>query len=180
MKIHKPSYDATARLYTCQLTNGFRLQTTKEDGATTNLYKEEEIMAAAIPPIIEGTTGWFTKPLTADWLKGRIRLSIPTGDVPSEFEGTIDYDATSLVISKEEFTIVFKVAQMKQAEKVVIQFQEEELPAKRTLQKSDVLKARARAAKALFMAERLTQEYIRIRGGEDTDWEDEEDEEGDF
>ena len=177
MKIHKPSYDSTARLYTCQLTNGFRLQTSREDGVTTNLYKEEEILAAAIPPIIEGTTGWFTKPLTAEWLKGRIRLSIPTGDVSSEFEGTIDYEATSLVISKEEFTIVFKVGEMKQAENVVIQFQEEEVPAKRTLQKSDVLKARARAAKALFMAERLTQEYIRLRGGEDTDWEDEEEEE---
>ena len=85
-----------------------------------------------------------------------------------------------MVISKEEFTIVFKMGVMKQAEKVVIQFQEEELPAKRALQKSDVLKARARAAKALFVAESLTQEYIRLRGGEDTDWEDEEDEEGDF
>ena len=89
MKIHKPSYDATARLYTCQLTNGFRLQKAREDGVITNFYKEEEVVASAIAPIIEGTTGWFTKPLTADWLKGRIRLSIPTGDVPSEFEAPL-------------------------------------------------------------------------------------------
>jgi len=176
MKIHKPSYDATARLYTCQLTNGFRLQKTREDGVTSNLYNEEEIVVTSITPIIEGTTGWFTKPLTTDWLKGRIRLNIPTGDVPSDFEGTIIYEATGLVISKEEFTIIFKIVEMKQAEKVVIQFQEEELPAKHVIQKSDVLKARARAAKALFIAERLTQEYIRLRGGEDTDWEDEEEE----
>jgi hypothetical protein len=38
------------------------------------------------------------------------------------------------------------------------------------------MRAREKAARALFHAERLTQEYCSIYG-EDTDWEEEEDEE---
>jgi hypothetical protein len=47
-------------------------------------------------------------------------------------------------------------------------------PTRRILQKHAVMKARARAARALFKAEALTQDYIR-QYGEDTDWEDEAD-----
>jgi len=157
MKIEKPSYNASTRLYTCQLTDGFRLKTSYEDGVPKELYNTDDVIESLIQPIIKGTAGWFTKPLSPEWLKPRIRLTIPTGDVPSEFEGAVDFVADKLVISK-----------------VVIEFQEEELPAKPPLQKSDVLKAREKAAKALFRAEMLTQEYIRLRGGEDTDWEDDE------
>ena len=174
MKIHKPSYDSSARLYTCELTNGFRLSVNKE-GELTNLYSNDETVASLLKPIIEGTAGWFSKPLTPDWLKSRIRLDVPTGDIPTDFEGIVEYEAKQLLISKEEFVFICKVREMKKAEKVVIEFQEEELPVRHVLQKSDVLKARARAARALFKAEALTQEYIRIHGG-DTDWEDEEEE----
>jgi hypothetical protein len=42
------------------------------------------------------------------------------------------------------------------------------------------MKARLRAARALFMAERLTQDYIEeFCGDEDTEWEDESDSEDD-
>jgi hypothetical protein len=176
MKIQKPSYNASTRLYTCQLTDGFRLKTSFEEGVTKDLYNTDDVIASLIQPIIEGTAGWFTKPLSPEWLKPRIRLTIPTGDVPSEFEGTAEFVADKLLISKDEFVFAMAMGEMKKSEKVVIEFQEEELPAKATsLQKSDVLKAREKAAKALFRAEMLTQEYIRQRGGEDTDWEDEED-----
>jgi len=175
MKILKPSYDSSARLYTCELSDGFRLSVNK-DGELTKLYNNDDTVASLLHPVIDGTAGWFSKPLTPDWLKSRIRLDLPTGDIPADFEGTVEYEAKRLVISKEEFVFICKVREMKKAEKVVIEFQEEELPFRRVLQKSDVLKARARAAKALFKAEALTQEYIRIHGG-DTDWEDEEDEE---
>ena len=175
MKIQKPSYNASTRLYTCQLTDGFRLKTSFEDGVTKDLYNTDDVIASLIQPIIEGTAGWFTKPLTPEWLKPRIRLTIPTGDVPSEFEGTAEFVADKLLISKDEFVFAMAMGEMKKSEKVVIEFQEEELPAKVAhLQKSDVLKAREKAAKALFRAEMLTQEYIRQRGGEDTDWEDDE------
>ena len=175
MKIQKPSYNASTRLYTCQLTDGFRLKTSYEDGLTKDLYNTGDVIESLIQPIIEGTAGWFTKPLSPEWLKPRIRLTIPTGDVPSEFEGTAEFVAEKLLISKEEFVFVMAMGEMKKSEKVVIEFQDEELPAKRPLQKSDVLKAREKAAKALFRAEMLTQEYIRLRGGEDTDWDEEED-----
>jgi len=174
MKIHKPSYDSLARLYTCELTDGFRLSVNK-DGDITNLYKADEIVTSLLHPIIEGTAGWFSKPLTSDWLKSRIRLDVPTGEIPADFEGIVEYEAKRLVISKEEFVFRCNVREMKKAEKVIIEFQEEELPVRHALQKSDVLKARARAARALFKAEALTQEYIRIHGG-DTDWEDEHEE----
>ena len=50
----------------------------------------------------------------------------------------------------------------------------------RRLQKQRVMKARLRAARALFMAERLTQDYIEeFCGDEDTEWEDESDSEDD-
>jgi hypothetical protein len=175
MKIEKPSYNASTRLYTCQLTDGFRLKTSYENGMPKELYKTDDVIESLIQPIIKGTAGWFTKPLSPEWLKPRIRLSIPTGDVPSEFEGAVDFVADKLVISKDEFVFVMAMGEITHAEKVVIEFQEEELPAKPPLQKSDVLKAREKAAKALFRAEMLTQEYIRLRGGEDTDWEDDED-----
>jgi hypothetical protein len=175
MKIQKPSYNASTRLYTCQLSDGFRLKTSYEDGVSKELYNTSDVTASLIQPIIEGTAGWFTKPLSPEWLKPRIRLTIPTGDVPSEFEGTAEFVADKLLISKDEFVFALAMGEMKKSEKVVIEFQEEELPAKHPLQKSDVLKAREKAAKALFRAEMLTQEYIRLRGGEDTDWEDEED-----
>ena len=178
MKIHKPSYDSAARLYTCELSNGFRLQVMKEEGLFKDLYDKQEVVASLLQPIIAGTAGWFTKPLTSDWLNPRIRLNIPTGDITEGFEGTIIYEAYRLVISKEEFVFHCKVLEMKEAEKVVIEFKEETpQTARRVLQKSDVLKARARAARALFKAEALTQEYIRLRGGEDTDWENEDEEE---
>jgi len=165
-------------MYTCELTDGFRLNVAKEEGILSNLYKPDDLIGSLVQPIIDGTTGWFSKPLSVEWLRPRIRLNVPTGDIPADFEGTVEYEANRLVISKEEFTFHCKLHEMKKTEKVVIDFQEEEPTVRRVLQKSDVLKARARAAKALFKAEALTQEYLRLRG-EDTDWEDEDEDEED-
>ena len=97
MKIQKPSYNASTRLYTCELTDGFRLKTSYEDGVSKDLYNTGDVIDSLIQPIIQGTAGWFTKPLTHEWLKPRIRLTIPTGDVPSEFEGTAEFIADKLL-----------------------------------------------------------------------------------
>lgn len=177
MKIHRPSYDSSLRIYTCDLSDGFRLSVTKEEGTLSETFNKDVVVDGLLQPMIDGTKGWFSKPLTAEWLKPRIRFEIPTGDIPSEFEGSAEFITNKLLISKEEFTFRFALANLKNAEKVVIEFKEEDSTARRVLQKADVLKARARAARALFKAEALTQEYLRLRGTEDTDWEEEDDEE---
>jgi len=145
--------------------------------------------------ILEQTRGWFTKPLTSDWLLPRIHFSIPTDGVPASFEGTVTLETVRLVITKEQFVIECKVADMREAEKVIIDLQEDTPvvvndvpfepttaapipigPTRQVLQKRAVMEARSKAARALFKAEHMTQEYIQAYG-EDTDWE--EDDEGD-
>ena len=49
-------------------------------------------------------------------------------------------------------------------------------PTRQQLDKKKVMRAREKAARALFQAERLTQEYCAVYG-EDTDWEEEDEEE---
>ena len=191
MKINKPSYDNSLKVYTCTLTDGIRLSLKKEDGQPISMlseYEDQALKESLLKPIIDGTKGWFTKPLTEEWLLTRISFDIPTSTIPIEFEGTIEYKATKLIISKDSFIFLCSVSEMKEAEKVMIEFKEDTVieekqdlplvdatpvgigPTRRTLQKEIVMKARAKAARALFKAERLTQEYSQLYG-EDTDWE---------
>jgi hypothetical protein len=92
----------------------------------------------------------------------------------------------SLTISKEVFLLKFEIIAQKEDEKICIKFDEEELPfqqveaiaigpTRRQIQKKNVLKARGKAARSLFTAERLTQAYCE-EFGEDTDWEGDESE----
>jgi hypothetical protein len=177
MKIHKPSYDSVQRIYTCDLADGFRLSITREDGVLSESYDKDTLINSLLEPIIEGTKGWFSKPLTTAWLKPRIRFDLPTGEIPTNFEGVAEFITNKLLISKEDFTFCFVIANLTNAEKVVIEFKDEEPAARRVLEKADVLKARRRAARALFKAEILTQEYLRNRGTEDTDWEEDDEDE---
>jgi len=195
MKIHKPQYDAANKLYSCAITNGFRWTVSKEDGA----FKEDleamrrESAAGLVPVIIKATKGWFSKPLTEEWLASRIVFNVPTSELAADFEGSAEYEATGLIISKEQFLFECPAVKITPAAPVVIEFQEDEPPVvelssipetssdligigptRRALAKEAAMIARKKAARALFTAEHLTHEYAKLYG--DTDWEDESDE----
>jgi hypothetical protein len=195
MKIHKPSYNAATKTYTCELSDGFRLTLEKErEEAVSSPQVTDALINSLTQTVIDSTVGWFTKPLTKEWLSTRIFVDVPTTEVPGDFDGKAEFVAVQLVISKEEFRFRCRVSSLVPAEKVVIAFDEPEEvkaedaipensdleplgigPTRRILQKAQVIKQRTRAARALFRAERLTQEYIQLYGAEDTDWEDEND-----
>jgi len=195
MKIHKPTYNAATKIYTCELSDGFRLSLEKEkDEAVSSPPISETLLTTLTQTVIDSTNGWFTKPLTKEWLRSRVFVDVPTTEVPGEFDGKAEFVASQLIISKEEFRFRCMVASLIPAEKVMIAFDEPEEvkpeetipensdleplgigPTRRILQKAQVMKQRTKAARALFRAERLTQEYIQLYGAEDTDWEDEND-----
>lgn len=176
-------------MYNCNVQDGIRRITVKEADSEIPLPEVEN--SEFIEWLITSTKGWFTKPITEEWLTPRLsQVRETTGVLPS-FEGTIEWIVAWVSITKDKFCIHWKVNSVKEAPKVVIEFEEEKAeiesvadvpeeegetlgigPTRRVLHKSKVLKARAKAARALFKAERMTQEYIQLYG-EDTDWEDE-------
>lgn len=203
MKIFKPKYDAEAKVYVCELGG--------EKPRFAIVYDLERPMPTVQPVeiandtytnylkhyLLRETKGWFSKPLTDEWLSTRIHHEVQTVSLPNDWEGTVSWTIKELVITKEKFTFRWIIESQKEKEKIVIQLDEEEVkedqeevdeenlplaaldpmsigPTRRILQKHAVMKARARAARALFKAEAMTQEYIR-QFGEDTDWEDEDD-----
>jgi hypothetical protein len=195
MKLLKPVYNAEFKQYTCEVQDAIRRTTIKE-ADTSSVPLPEVPNSEFIEWLITSTKGWFTKPITEEWLTPRLyQVRETTGVLPS-FEGTIEWIVARVSITKDRFTIHWKVESVKEAPKVVIEFEEEKPegdlnevesvkdvpeeegeilgigPTRRVLHKHKVLKARAKAARALFKAERMTQEYIQLYG-EDTDWEDE-------
>jgi len=179
-KLAKPVYNSSAKLYTCSITNGFRLTARREEGRfTPELDMNKEQVANFI---VAATHGWFSKPLTEDFLRDKIQLTIPTSSLAESFEGSVEWQMVSLTISKDVFLLTFDLIGQKEDEKICIKFEEEEEiplqqaeaiaigPTRRQIQKKNVLKARAKAARSLFTAERLTQAYCE-EFGEDTDWE---------
>jgi len=137
----------------------------------------EKTRDAMISVLVEATTGWFSKPLTKEWLVPRLRYTIPTGDISADFEGTCRWVLAKVYISKETFVCEFLLAEKLSREIPLIDLQED-ASAPRVEKKAVVLRARRRAAMALLKAERLMQAYAE-EFGEDTDWEDEEEEEED-
>jgi hypothetical protein len=191
MKFTKPTYDPKQRLYTCDVTDGFRFSVRRESGAFVKAVESCIDSDERIAHLIKSTQGWFSKPLTADFLKGKIHYDIPT-DIAETFEGLVEWQIQRLIISKEQFLFVCSITQTVEDEKVSLEFPEEmppppeeEIPfnidesvqplgigpTRRRLQKEEVMSARAKAARALFNAERLTQEFYQTFG--ETDWEDE-------
>jgi hypothetical protein len=197
MKLGKPLYDKESKVYTCSVVDGTR--TTEPTLAQT---------AELVEFIVQNTKGWFTKPLAVDWLTQRIKLAFDTPNVSEDFQGTITWAWTDLLISKETFKLNFKVVDVVADPKISLEDEDSapdtqksensivEIedgiptgnplsppiaigPTRRQLQKESVMKARQKAARALFYAERLTQEYIHVFG-DDTDWEDEGEEESDL
>ena len=183
-KLGKPVYDSSAKVYNCSITNGFRLSSRREEGRfTPELVINNEELAKFI---VGATQGWFSKALTEEFLKGKIQSNIPTSALAEGFEGFVEWKMVSLTISKEVFLLSFDLISQKEDEKICINFEEDEIPLQKTeaiaigptrrqIQKKNVLKARAKAARSLFNAERLTQAYCE-EFGEDTDWEGDESE----
>jgi len=193
MKLGKPVYDSATKLYNCPVSDGVRFSLRKEDGSFVkelDSYVEKDLL---IGEILKATAGWFTKPLTHDYLSQRLRTEFPTSKI---FEGEIEFQLQGLTISKEVFLLRYAIIGEKEDEKICIELDEvkevkevkemrevEEFPmadkevlglgpTRQQVVKQKVLKMRSKAARALFIAERLTQEYYE-EFGEDTDWEDE-------
>jgi len=178
MKLGRPVYDSSLKIYNCSITNGTRFSARKEEGRFVpeleSCINKEELAEF----IVTSSQGWFTKPLTKEYLKDRIKTNIPTTSIPEGFEGTLEWQMSSLVISKDTFTLGFEIVSQKQDEQICISFEEEtsNAPTRRHLLKEKVLKARAKAARCLFQAEHLTQEYCQ-EFGDTTDWEEEDEDE---
>lgn len=190
MKLGKPTYSKESQVYVCECrdVSAFRVESTIEGGKWSvpldeHLAKTREQM---IPLLLVETTGWFSKPLTKEWLHSRLRYTIPTGDIPSDFEGMCAWTLARLLISKESFVCEFVLAEKVASAQPLIDLHEDEVvdsPGSggsgtnptREEKKEIVLRARRRAAMALLKAERLMQAYAD-EFGEDTDWDDDEDE----
>lgn len=200
MKIFKPKYDSAQKVYCCELGGEkprfeiqYDLERPQNTKNPTDIAKEQ-YTSPLKHYLLRETKGWFTKPLTDEWLSTRISHEVPASDVSPEWEGTVCWTIQDLIITKEKFLFRWVIEAKQEKEKVIIQLEDDEKegevdedevpmahldpmsigPTRRILQKHTVMKARARAARALFKAEALTQEYIR-EFGEDTDWEDEDD-----
>ena len=184
MKFQKPTFDSLQQVYLSEIKEGIRCEATRNDEKQftpdiSTFYTT--IKDSFTDMIIQQTKGWFQKPLTKEWLQTRITFHIPTQEIPEEFEGQCIWDLKSLRISKEKFDFIFGLVEMKEAEKVMISFEEPEPEVikqpsekqqmtRRFEDKQKVLKMRSKAARALFVAERATQMYCQLYG-EDTDWE---------
>jgi hypothetical protein len=191
MKLGKPVYDSAAKLYNCVVSDGVRFTVRREEGVFVkplDLFVDKNML---IESILSGTKGWFTKPLTQDYLSQRLQTEFPT---PNIFEGEIEFQLQGLTISKEVFLLRYVITNEKEDEKICIELEDAEKeqempeptesipmadkevmglgPTRQQITKEKVLKMRRKAARALFIAERLTQEYYE-EFGEDTDWEDE-------
>jgi hypothetical protein len=180
MKFGKPLYIPDQKIYKSELADGFRCESVCEN--TTLTPPPETFLGSLkeglIQALILNTKGWFSKPLTEAWLLQKVQLSFPNETLPTDFEGTLVWQAKTLVISKELFVFQLELVEKRETPKVVIEFPEEPKPfmkkEKQVLTreelKAKVMIERQRAAKALFRAERLTQEYYELYGDE-TDWE---------
>lgn len=189
MKFSKPLYDSDKKIYTSEVKDGFRYEADQEDSILTptleSIYSSISSVSTA-EVLIQATKSWFTKPLTVDWLLSRIVCQLSTP--PTDFEGKCIWIFKRLLITKDKFYLEFDLETLS-AERICIEFPEPEpeppassppLPqessassvqTRRELEKSLVVAARIKAAKALFKAERLTQAYVKTYG--ETDWEDE-------
>lgn len=182
MKFTKPTYLAKDQVYLSAVSDGITLER-KFEGSISSISLEVQEINTIVPVILEGTKGWFSKPLLEEWLRPRLAYDIPASDLGTEFEGTARWQWTTLKIFKDKFLLCFTLTDKVKEEKVCISFEEEEVEeekketpispslTRRQHAKEIVMKARNRAARALFKAERLTQDYIASYG-EDTDWED--------
>jgi hypothetical protein len=208
MRLNKPVYDGVKKVWTCDIKEAGDLQYTSDVYGEPSAFTKtpasffDETLPACVTTILSQTLGWFSKPLTEEWLIQKLTYSIPTESIPNGFDGRVEYTPVRLHIYKEGFVVEYKLTDTKENEKVCINFQEDEeaktteaeatqvdateadatqVDAKaedeekiRHEMKQKVLQARQRAARALFKAEELMHTFVE-KYGMDTDWEDEDD-----
>jgi hypothetical protein len=196
MRLSKSRYDSVKKVYESTISEGLRFTSEVESGRV--LEETLQILPTLSEFILKGTVGWFTKPITEAWLAGKVQITLEA--TPADFEGKVTWAAQRLVISKDVFMVEFGIVESIAAPPITIDFGEEPAPAAapvptaevavvpapaeaaapepspRELQKAKVMKARLRAARALFIAERMTQDYVQeFCLDEDTDWEESDD-----
>ena len=204
MRLNKPVYNGDKKVWTCDIKEAGDLQYTSDVyGEPSSFTKTpasffDETLPTCVTSILSQTQGWFSKPLTEEWLIQKLTYSIPTDTIPNGFDGRVEYTPVRLHIYKEAFVVEYKLTDTKENEKVCINFHEDEeskpleVEAKeataleanaeakeeqekiRHEMKQKVLQARQRAARALFKAEELMHTFVE-KYGMDTDWEDEDD-----
>jgi hypothetical protein len=179
MKLGRPAYSKESQIYVCECKDEegiFRVESSIDGGKWSSNPDAhlEQTRDAMISMLLQETTGWFSKPLTKEWLRSRLRYTIPTSDVSPDFEGICRWTLKRLHISKESFVCEFVLSEKLSAEIPLIELQEDK-ETSREEKKANVLRARRRAAMALLKAERMMQSYAQ-EFGEDTDWEDEDEE----
>lgn len=195
MKFQPPKFYGDRKLYISDIQDGdeFEQRVESTDSFTvpqSSLESRFESQKDSIvQALLEGTKGWFSKPLTQQWLRSKCKIKLQTFGselpIPAGKAGTLRWKITQLEITKDTFSLLWNVVEV--LPDPIIELEEEEPePAEgeaaqglslyssedRVAQKEKVLQARRRAARALYKAERLIQEYCAI-WGEDTDWEDE-------
>ena len=136
LTIGKPNYDASKKVYTCDISNGFRLESIRENGTYSPALDSffETLKIPLLHSILEQTKGWFKQPLQRDWLAGRLILTIPTDGVKENFEGTLVWSPTQLTITKDQFILSTTLIEQKEVERVMISFPEEEEEVKKVLE----------------------------------------------
>jgi hypothetical protein len=193
LKLNRPVQDKEKFIYISEISFSsiFTIQSPvlKESLAEV----EENLKEKIIPILLTETKSWFSKPIQEKYLRDRLFLTIPLESLPAQdFEGTSTWRFYRLEISKERFTIIAQLQDVKEVEKICLEDDEDEMdeieefpftqagnepigigPTRRQLLKEKVMRERSKAAKALFRAERLTQDYYAKYG--DTDWEDSDD-----
>jgi len=185
MKLGRPNYSKETQLYVCDCKdeeNIFRIESIVEDGNWTPKLTEhlEKTRQQMIACLIAKTDGWFSKPLTAEWLQAKLVYTIPTSEVATDFQGRCVWMASKLYISKESFTIEFILVEKLSTVVPLIDLHTIELEdvaptstiaaSSREEKKLEAVRARRRAGMALLKAERLMQSYAE-EFGEHTDWE---------
>jgi len=194
MKFGKPKYDSALKIYNSEISEGLRCEMRCENGTWNPSIEslQAQVHTPLLHQILESTKSWFSKPITEEWLKTRIQHSMTLPDL-GDFEGRLVWAVKTLAISKEVFLFTWTIVEQIADEKIsfeepvpepVTSLEESEIPeiseatvepvgigpTRRELFKQEVLSARYRAARLLYKAELLTQEYSKLYG-EDTDWE---------
>jgi hypothetical protein len=193
MKFGKPTYDSSRKIYKSEITEGLRCETRRENGVLTPSLDSchQAVHQPLLHEVVDSTKTWFSKPITQEWLKSRIQHSVNMPEL-GDFEGTLVFELVSLAISKEVFlflwNLVDKIPDQKISFDEAPEQEQEDLPevtevpvhsegevlgigpTRRKLFKEEALAARRRAARLLYKAEILTQQYCELYGDE-TDWE---------
>lgn len=189
LKLNRPAHDKERNLYISDISfsSVFTIQSPVSKEGLDEL--QEKLKEQIISILLMETKTWFSKPIQEKYLRDRLSLIIPLESLPApDFEGTSTWRFYRLEISKDRFTMHAQLQDIKEVEKICLE-EEDEMdeieefpftqatnepigigPTRRQLLKEKVMRERTKAARALFRAERMTQEYYAKYG--DTDWED--------